>query len=358
MGTMKQKTHRSYFLLIFCLLLGLVISLIVSVGFGAVSIPPGEVASVIAAQISQSLHLSGYYEELLHSSTAVIILNIRLPRVLMAAVIGAGLAVSGTVMQAVVRNPLADPYILGISSGASVGAAASILLGAFAVLGNYATSAGAFFGAFAASVFVFVVAFSGKGRSSTVKLLLSGMAVSAIGSSFTSFLVYTANDADGIRDVSFWTMGSLASTTWEMLPIPTFTVVILGGFFLTQFRILDVMLLGEESATVLGINSNHFRKIYLVLTACITGIMVATVGTIGFVGLIVPHIMRMFTGSDHRRLTPAAALAGAIFLIWCDVFARIFLDNIELPIGVVTGIIGGPFFIYLMLTKRYGFGGG
>lgn len=355
--TTKKKKRLSFGILILVLAAGLLASIILSIGFGAVSIPSGEVASVIWARLLDLLHLKEVPDEVFQDSTAIIILNIRLPRVLMAVVIGAGLAISGTVMQAIVRNPLADPYILGISSGSSVGATAAILLGTFAVFGNYGISIGAFLGAVAASIFVFLVAFSGKGSGSTVKLLLAGMAVSAIGSSFTSFMVYTANDAEGIRDVTFWTMGSLTSATWDMLPVPTVTVLLIGGFFLTQFRVLDVMLLGEEAATTLGVNILRLRKIYMVLTACITGVMVATVGTIGFVGLIIPHIVRMFTGSDHQYLMPATALGGAIFLVWCDVFARIFLNNVELPIGVVTGIIGGPFFIYLMLTKRYGFGG-
>lgn len=359
MVVFKRQSERKLpsFLLLAVLTGGLLVSVVLSIGFGSVDIPPGEVASVLWSRVLDLLHLKEAPEQSFQSSTAIIILKIRLPRVLMAAVIGAGLAVSGTVMQAVVRNPLADPYILGISSGSSVGAAAAILLGAFSVFGNYGISVGAFLGALAASVFVFAVAFSGKGSGSTVKLLLAGMAVSAIGSSFTSFMVYTANDAEGIRDVSFWTMGSLASASWDMLPVPVVAAVLICGFFLTQFRILDVMLLGTESAATLGVNILRFRRLYMVLTACLTGIMVATVGTVGFVGLIIPHVARMFTGSDHRRLTPAAALGGAIFLIWCDVFARIFLNNVELPIGVVTGILGGPFFVYLMLTKSYGFGG-
>lgn len=332
-------------------------SAIFSIGFGAVTIPPEKVISIIWARILDLLHIRNVSDDIWKQSAAIIIFNIRLPRILMAAVIGAGLAVSGTVMQAIVRNPLADPYILGISSGASVGAAAAILFGAFSFFGPYGISAGAFLGALAASVFVFVIAFSGKGTGSTIKLLLAGMAVSAIGSSFTSFMVYTANDAEGIRDVSFWTMGSLTSATWDMLPIPICVIFLICGFFLTQFRALDVMLLGAETATTLGVNILQLRKVYMVLTACMTGVMVATVGTIGFVGLIIPHVVRMFTGSDHQYLTPAAALGGSIFLIWCDVFARTFLTNVELPIGVVTGMIGGPFFIYLMLTKCYGFGG-
>ena len=353
-----KHTRIPYGIVLLLLAAALAASLVLSMGFGAVSIPAGEVASMVWEGLCALCgSLFGREVEIPSSSVATILLSIRMPRVLMAAIVGAGLSLSGVVMQAIVRNPLANPYILGISSGATLGAAAAILLGSFTVFGNYGTSLGAFLGALAASAFVFTVAFSGRGSSSTVKLLLSGMAVNAICSSFTSFLVYTANDAEGIRDINFWTMGSLTSTTWEMLPIPLWTVLLLGPFFLTQFRALDVMLLGQDAATTLGVNIVRLRKVYMALSACITGVMVAMVGTIGFVGLIVPHVTRMFTGAEHRRLIPASLLLGSIFLVWCDVFARIYLQNVELPIGIVTGIIGGPFFIYLMLTKQYGFGG-
>ena len=353
-----KRIQISYGVILLLLAVALLASLVLAMGFGAVYIPAQEAASVIWEGLRAFWRsLLGYEAQMPSSTTAKILLSVRMPRVFMAAIVGAGLSLSGVVMQAIVRNPLANPYILGISSGATLGAAAAILLGAFTFFGNYGTSLGAFLGALAASAFVFTVAFSGRGSSSTVKLLLSGMAVNAICSSFTSFIVYTANDAEGIRDINFWTMGSLASTTWEMLPIPLWTVLMLGIFFLTQFRALDVMLLGQDAATTLGVNIVRLRKIYMVLSACITGVMVAMVGTIGFVGLIVPHVTRMFTGSEHRRLIPAALLLGGIFLVWCDVFARIYLQNVELPIGIVTGIIGGPFFIYLMLTRQYGFGG-
>lgn len=354
---MKQK-HIPYRLLLILLLVGLVASLVLSMGFGAVKIPAAEVAAAVRDWLIYLWNtLLGRPAAMPKGATATIIISIRLPRVLMAAIVGAGLSLSGVVMQAIVRNPLANPYILGISSGATLGASAAILLGAFAIFGNFGTAAGAFLGAMLASIFVFSVAFSGRGSSSTVKLLLSGMAVNAICTAFTDFLVYTAEDAEGIRSITFWSTGSLASTTWEMLPIPLWALLIVGIFFLTQTRALDVMLLGQEAATTLGVDIVRLRKIYMILSACITGVMVAMTGTIGFVGLIIPHVSRMFVGAEHRKLLPISIVAGSIFLIWCDVFARIYLHNVELPIGIVTGIIGGPFFIYLMLTKQYGFGG-
>lgn len=341
--------------IILVLLAALVLSIIISITFGAVSIPAKDVAEIvwyrlIGADSPRAL-------ELLNSSRADIIWDIRMPRVLMAVIVGAGLALSGVVMQAVVKNPLANPYILGISSGASLGATAGILLGLFAMFGQYGVSVGAFIGALITSLLVFAIAFSGSGRGNTIKLLLAGMAINAMCSAFTNFIIYTAKDTEGIRSVSFWTMGGLTSSSWTMLPIPTVVLAVTLLFFLTQFRTLNVMLVGEESAMTLGINVVLFRKIYLVLSACLTGVVVAVSGTIGFVGLIVPHIVRMLVGSDHKRVTPISVLCGSIFLVWCDVFARTYLYNSEIPIGIVTSMIGGPFFIYLMLTKNYGFGG-
>ncbi len=336
-------------------LLGL--SVVVSITFGPVPIEAGEVANMLRHKFAAilSIDLPGA-AEILSSSRMDIIWNIRLPRVLMAVCVGAGLSVSGVTMQAVVRNPLANPYVLGISSGASLGATMSILLGAFAFAGNYGVSFGAFLGALLTSLFVFTIAFSGKSRGNTIKLLLAGMAVNAICSAFTNFIIYTAKDAEGIRSVTFWTMGGLTASSWTLLQIPALVVTVCTIFYLTQFRILNTLLIGDESAMTLGVNVTVIRKVYLVISAALTGVVVAVAGTIGFVGLIIPHVVRMLIGSDHRRVVPISAVVGAIFLIWCDVAARMLMGSVEIPIGVVTSMIGGPFFIWLMLTKSYGFG--
>lgn len=333
----------------------LIVSIIMGITFGPVPIQAKDVAKILYYKIFNIDTLEAL--ELLSTSRTDIIWNIRLPRVLMAVVVGSGLALSGVAMQAIVKNPLANPYILGISSGASLGATMGILLGSFYWMGTYGVSFGAFVGALFTSLFVFTIAFSGTGRGNTIKLLLAGMAINAICSAFTNFIIYMAKDAEGIRSVTFWSMGGLTSASWNLLPIPLVVTVIITVFFLTQFRILNVLLLGEESAMTLGIDVAKIRKVYLVLTSCVTGVVVAASGTIGFVGLIVPHIVRMLVGSDHKRVLPISVLAGGIFLIWCDVFARMVIHNSELPIGIVTAMIGGPFFIYLMLTKSYGFGG-
>lgn len=352
-----MKPHKRFPLIsvVLILLALLILSVILSITFGAVSIPARNVAQIVWYGVIGAD--SPEAAELLSSAHADIIWSIRMPRVLMSVVVGAGLALAGVVMQAVVKNPLANPYILGISSGASLGATAGILIGLFSMFGQYGVSVGAFLGALGTSLLVFSIAFSGSGRGNTIKLLLAGMAINAICSAFTNFIIYTASDAEGIRSVTFWTMGGLTSSSWTMLPIPTVVVCFATLFFLTQFRTLNVMLVGEESATTMGVNVVLYRKIYLVISACVTGVVVAVSGTIGFVGLIIPHVVRMLVGADHKRVMPLATLCGSIFLIWCDVFARIYLYNQELPIGIVTAMLGGPFFIYLMLTKNYGFGG-
>ncbi len=178
--------------------------------------------------------------------------------------------------------------MLGISSGASLGATMAILLGAFTVFGNYGVSVGAFLGALLTSLFVFTIAFSGKSRGNTIKLLLAGMAINAICSAFTNFIIYTAKDAEGIRSVTFWTMGGLTSASWNLLGIPGVVVLVGVAFFLTQFRVLNTLLIGDESALTLGINVTAIRRVYLVVSSALTGVVVAVSGTIGFVGLIIP----------------------------------------------------------------------
>lgn len=332
----------------------LISSIFGAVLFGPVSLDPAQSLQILLYKLFP--FMPNPPEELLQSNLTNIIWAIRFPRVLLAAAVGAGLSLCGVVMQAVVRNPLANPYVLGISSGASFGAAASILLGAFSFSGNYGTSLGAFIGALTASLLVFGIAFTGSSAGNTVRLLLAGMAISALGTALTNFLVYMAKDAEGIRNVTFWTMGSLAASSWGSLGIPS--AVAVGGavFFLTQARPLNTLLLGDESALTLGVDAPHLRKIYLVVASAITGCVVAAAGTIGFVGLVVPHVARLFVGPDHRRLLPISLLGGAIYLIWCDVGARTIMGKEEIPIGIITALIGAPFFIWLLFRRNYGFG--
>lgn len=287
-----------------------------------------------------------------------IIWQVRVPRVLFAVFIGMALAISGAVMQALVQNPLADPYILGISSGSSFGATFAILIGfgGGSLFSQFGLATSAFLGAVIASLSVLMLSSIG-GRMTSMKLVLSGSVISALFGSFSSIIVYFANNSEGIKSVNFWAMGSLASSSWSKVPILAIVVSIITVFFLFQHRILNTMLLGDEAATTLGIPLSKYRRYYMLLTSLLTGVVVAYSGMIGFIGLIIPHIVRGIVGSDHKRMMPMTVLIGSLFLIWADVISRVIIKNVELPIGIITSIIGAPLFIYIIVKKGYKFGG-
>ncbi|MFC5735479.1 FecCD family ABC transporter permease [Cytobacillus gottheilii] len=329
----------------------LLLSIVMGVSLGQVDIPFSESFRIL-------VHKMFGGGEIENGSSVNIIWSIRFPRVLMALLVGAALALCGAIMQATVQNPLADPYILGISSGATLGATFAVLIGfgAGTIFSQFGLAFGAFAGALLASVFVLTFSSIG-GKMTSVKLVLMGMVINALFSAFSNFIIYIANNAEGIRTITFWSMGSLASARWSEIPLLTIIVLIGIIYFLIQSRNLNTMLLGDEAAVTLGINLSTYRRIYMTITAILTGITVASVGMVGFVGLIIPHLIRSIVGSDHRKLLPAAILFGSIFLIWADIFARIILPSVELPIGVVTAMIGAPMFMYMLIKKGYGFGG-
>lgn len=285
-----------------------------------------------------------------------IIWLLRLPRLVLAALVGMGLSVCGVIMQAVVKNPLADPYILGISSGASLGATAAILLGIGVALGENFVGIAAFIGAFAMSLGVLFISNLG-GRSNSVKLLLAGMALSAVCGAFSSFIVYFANNKEGMQTIAYWMMGSFAGAKWEILAVIGPIVVLAVMFFWTQSRMLNLMLLGDESALTLGTDLHIYRQIYLLVSSLIVGFVVYAAGMVGFVGLVVPHVIRMLVGTDHKKLIPVSALTGAVFLVIADGLCRVIIPRTELPIGILISLIGAPCFVYLMIKKTYGFGG-
>lgn len=344
--------YSVYVLMIFILIL----SIGIGVSLGQVDIPLSQSFRIIIFKLFGMP--IGNIEELQSGPFVNIIWSIRFPRVLMAMLVGIGLALCGAIMQATVQNPLADPYILGISSGATLGATFAVLIGfgTGTIFAQYSLAFGAFAGAIAASFLVLSFSSIG-GKMTSVKLVLMGMVINALFSAFANFIIYIANNAEGIRTITFWSMGSLASARWSELPLLTITIIIGLIFFMIQSRNLNTMLLGDEAAVTLGINLSTYRKIYMIITAILTGITVASVGMVGFVGLIIPHLIRSIVGSDHKRLLPATILFGAIFLIWADIFARIIIPTVELPIGVVTAIIGAPLFMYMLIKKGYGFGG-
>ena len=340
-------------MILLVLLALLIFSILASITFGNADISIKDVYSVVAYELFHPDSLSGYASGAVHD----VVWIIRFPRGLLALAIGMGLSVCGVVMQAVVKNPLADPYVLGISSGASMGATLAILFGFGYMFGTNSVGIMAFLGAMAASFAVLFIAHTG-GPANAGKLILGGMAVSAVCSAFSNFAIYLANNKNANTEVAFWTMGSLASAKWTNVVV-ILPVILLGTLiFWTQFRNLNLMLLGDETSITLGTDLHKIRIRYMLLSALMVGFCVYAAGMIGFVGLIIPHAVRMFIGTDHKRLIPVCALVGAIFLIWADVCCRIILKNSEMPIGILISMIGAPCFIYLMVRRSYGFGGG
>ena len=347
---MNRKDWRQAIIL-FELLLILLVSMAGALTIGTVSLSVGDVVFAVYDSLRSSVPIDAPGQGPLHD----IVWLLRMPRILMAACIGAGLATSGVIMQAIVKNPLADPYILGVSSGASLGATAAILLGIGVSLGENFVGISAFIGAFAISLAIVFIANMG-GRANAVKLLLAGMALSAVCSAFSSFIVYFANDKDGIQSITYWLMGSMAGAKWSTLQVMIPMSMVIPLFFYTQSKILNLMLLGDDTAITLGVDLHRYRQVYLLVSALLVGFAVYAAGMIGFVGLIVPHVSRMLVGADHRRLLPIAALSGAIFLVWADVLCRVIIPQTELPIGILISMIGAPCFIYLMVKRTYGFG--
>ncbi|TAM09680.1 MAG: iron ABC transporter permease [Nevskiaceae bacterium] len=284
-----------------------------------------------------------------------IIWDLRLPRVVLSALVGAGLGLAGVGIQALVRNSLADPYILGVSSGASLGATLVLLFGAFAVLGPYALAIAAFLGALAAILVVITVS-QVAGRITTTRLLLSGIALSLVLGAAISTIFLVAPNNDRLRSALFWMMGSFNGASWAFVPLVAAVVAAAFAFLLLQARALNLLLLGEEAAVTLGLDVNRFRRQLVVVVAVVTGVLVAASGPIGFVGLMVPHLARVCVGPDHRRVLVVSLLSGAIFMVGADIVARVVIAPAELPIGAVTALVGGPFFIWLLRRSRYTFG--
>ena len=296
-------------------------------------------------------HLFGQSGRSIPVSMEQIVWQIRVPRIILGFLAGSGLALCGCVMQAVVQNPMADPYILGVSAGATLGATGSLFLGVGIVSGFWA-----FLGAGFACFLVLTLA-SADGKTTSVKLILAGMIVNALLTAFSNFIIAVAGNSDGIMSIKFWTMGSLTRAGWKNIGLIAVIVLLAALFFMSQARTLDGLLLGEEAAVTIGIDTFRCRLVYLLMLSLLTGALISACGTIGFVGLIIPHLARALVGTAHRRLLPVAALSGGLFMLWVDALARSLLPNTELPVGIFTALIGAPFFVYVMVRKRYGFGG-
>lgn len=346
------KTKPLYILVIIGLIVALILSILFAVTIGSSDISIKQVYQIIGYK----LFSIGNKNTLANGAIHDVVWFIRLPRIILALCVGIGLSVCGVVMQAIVKNPLADPYILGVSSGASLGATIAIMLGFTTLLGQNSIGIFAFFGAFLVSMLVLMISNTGS-RSNSTKLLLAGMALSSVCSAFSSFIVYIKNDAEGMKNITFWLMGSLAGAKWEEIVFILPLILIGTIFFLSQYRILNLMLLGDDVAITLGTDLHRYRQVYLIVTSLLVGLVVYSSGMIGFVGLIIPHIVRGLFGTDHKKIIPISVLLGAIFLIWSDVLSRIIIKNAELPIGILISMIGAPCFVYLMIRRSYGFGG-
>jgi iron complex transport system permease protein len=286
----------------------------------------------------------------------LIVQSIRLPRVVMGLFVGAALAVSGAIMQGIFRNPLADPGLAGVSAGAGLGAAAMIVLGGklalpvLAVLGFVALPAASFAGALATTSILYVLS-TRLGRTSIATMLLAGIALGALSNAGTGLLVYMADDRQ-LRDLSFWLLGSLGGAAWPK--VATLAVITGVCFAALPFmaRGLNALALGEAAAWHMGISVERLKRVAIVIVAAMTGAAVAVSGGIGFVGIVVPHVLRLAIGPDHRFLLPASALLGAALLVLADAVARTIVAPAELPIGIVTAIAGAPFFLWLLLRRR------
>lgn len=324
------------------------VSIVVSLAFGSERIPIDDVVGAVRART-----VGGPTPSFAIDS---IVWELRLPRALLAAISGMGLALAGAAMQTLVRNPLADPYLLGVSAGASVGATAVLTTGALAGLGVYALSGGALIGALGASVLVFLIA-SAQGGLTPLRLVLSGVVLAAAFSAVASLLVFISPEPRAADSVMFWTLGSVAGSTWAKLPFAALVVVIATLALLALHGWLDALAGGEDTAHSLGVPVRQLRIGLFVLQAVTVGGVVAVAGGIGFVGLIAPHLARLAVGARHLAMLPVAGLGGALFLVWVDVFARVVAAPREMPLGVVTGIIGAPIFLLLMGRSRYSFGG-
>jgi iron complex transport system permease protein len=347
-GTHNIKEMLSKPLLILILLgLFLAAAIIMATGMGFLVITPLEVLHILGAKVSGTAVGAE-----INSAFPFVIMDVRLPRILTAAIVGGGLAVAGAVFQAILLNPLADPYTLGVSSGAAFGASLALVLGILGITVPVLVSVPlfAFLGAMATLAAVFALA-APDGRLSSNTLILSGVIVAAILSAGIGFIKYLADEQVGV--IIFWLMGSFVGRTWSDVAL-TASFVLPGLLVMLYFgRDLNIMALGGRTADTLGVDSRRVKKILLVCASLITAICVSVSGIIGFVGLIVPHLLRLLLGPDNRLLLPACFLGGAILLLTADTITRAWLPS-ELPIGVLTALIGGPFFCYIFRKKQLG----
>jgi iron complex transport system permease protein len=320
------------------------VSVILAVGIGSVRIPAGTVVEVIRAKTL------GPVDTGVAAHLTQIVWELRIPRVVLAALVGAGLSVVGVAVQALVRNPIADPYVLGVSSGASIGAAAIVVYGSAIGLGVLGLSGAAFVTACVSMAVVYIVARHGGIGLDPMRLVLTGVVAGYVLSALTSYLVFLG-DPRGAQQVMFWLLGSFERARWSALAFPAVVLICVLLWLIARARPMDALLAGDEAAVTLGVAVARVRLELFVATAALTAVMVAVSGAVGFVGLVVPHIVRLLVGGLHRRVLIASALFGAVFMVWVDLAARTFASPREIPVGILTAIVGGPMFLLLMSRR-------
>ncbi len=333
------------------LLWGLLLAtILLAVGIGAVPIQPEQVAAILLKQLG--IETGIVYEARQES----VLMVIRLPRVVAGVLIGSSLAVSGTAIQGLFRNPLADPGLIGISSGSALAAAGIIVLGngalrgIVAIFGDLALPLAAFGGGFLTTLLIHRLATLG-GRTSVPTMLLAGIAINALSGAAIGLLTFIATD-DQLRDLTFWSLGSLGRANWQMIAAMLPFILASLLFMPLLARALNAFLLGESEAGHLGVNVERVKTLVVTLVALAVGAGVAVAGIIGFIGLVVPHLIRLLWGPDHRLVLPASALLGASLLVGADLLARTIAVPAEVPLGIVTALVGGPFFLWLLLRDR------
>ncbi len=339
----SKQSHLWRFIIV--LLVLLVVSVIFGVSLGSTTTSPSVVVKVLLS------HIPGLSSWLSATDTAAdaIIYKIRLPRVILALFVGAALATAGAALQGLLRNPLAEPYTIGVASGASVGAALVIVFIGGELFGVALLPLAAFLGALLTALLVYRLALI-DGHMAVETLILAGVVMSSFMSAILSYMLTLAGES--LHQIIYWLMGSLGLRGSEYF-IYTLPLLVAGVFLLCLYgRDLNILTFGEETAGQLGISVERTKRIILLLAALLTGIAVSLAGTIGFVGLIVPHLVRLMLGPDHRVLLPVSALGGGIFLIWADLVARVAAAPVELPVGVVTAFLGAPFFLYLLRNRK------
>ena len=325
------------------------LTMIFSVGTGPVSIPPLDIVSLLLERL-------GLVQSDVAEQTRLIVESIRLPRTLLGVLVGSSLAIGGAAMQGLFRNPLADPSIIGVSSGAALGAAIAIVLGGMllsdfpALIQNYSVSLLAFIGSCLTTLLVYKMGTTSNGTS-VATMLLAGVAITALAGAGLGVLTYISDDAT-LRNLTFWQMGSIAGATWNSVLICLSLLAPVVLLLCRYGSVLNAMLLGESEARHLGINVQRSKLILILLTALVVGVSVSVAGVIGFVGLVVPHLIRLMVGPDHKVLLPASAMLGGTLLLLADMVARVIVSPAELPIGIVTALMGAPFFISLLWQQR------